>query len=74
MSDSDDLLKRFGTRVRSLRAKAGFSQEGFAHHCGLDRTYMGGVERGERNLSLRNIGIIARSLGITLSKLMSGLR
>jgi transcriptional regulator with XRE-family HTH domain len=73
MSGSDDLLKRFGQRVRSLRLKAGFSQEGFAHHCGLDRTYMGGVERGERNLSLRNIGVIARALGITLAKLMSGL-
>jgi len=51
----------------------GFSQEGFAAECGLDRTYMGGIERGERNLALRNIDLISKTLGISLAELMQGL-
>jgi len=43
-----EILTSFGSAVRNLRLKQGFSQEGFADHCGLDRTYIGGVERGER--------------------------
>jgi ribosome-binding protein aMBF1 (putative translation factor) len=58
MVDRRDVLKRFGARVRELRSAKGFSQESFAAHCGLDRTYLGGVERGERNLALRNIAAI----------------
>ena len=63
-------LVRFGQRVRDLRRKAGFSQEGFALQCGLDRTYIGGIERGERNVSLRNIELIAQALGMSLSELV----
>lgn len=68
-----DILVRFGQRVRELRAEQGWSQEGFAYDCGLDRTYVGGIERGERNLALRNIEKIAETLGITISELMEGL-
>ena len=68
-----DILERFGQRVRELRTDAGYSQEGFAAACELDRTYMGGIERGERNLALRNIERIANTLGISLSELMNGL-
>jgi transcriptional regulator with XRE-family HTH domain len=68
-----DILKRFGQRVRALREAQGFSQESFAIHCGLDRTYVGGIERGERNLALRNIEVIAKALGIPISELMKGL-
>jgi transcriptional regulator with XRE-family HTH domain len=67
-----DILRRFGERVRALRKAEGLSQEAFADRCGLDRTYLGGVERGERNLALRNIGVIARALGMSISKLMKG--
>lgn len=73
MNGKADLLKRFGQRVRKLRKEAGLSQEAFADQCGLDRTYIGGVERGERNVSLRNLDIIAHSLGMPLSKLTKGL-
>ena len=73
MSGQGDLLKRFGQRVRQLRQGAGLSQEAFADKCGLDRTYIGGVERGERNVSLRNLNVIAEGLGISLSKLLKGL-
>ena len=72
MARKGDLLKSFGQRVRELRQLAGFSQESLADKCGLDRTYIGGIERGERNVSLRNIGLIAHSLGICLSDLMRG--
>jgi transcriptional regulator with XRE-family HTH domain len=73
MSNDSDILKRFGQRVRLLRKRAGLSQEAFADECGLDRTYVGGIERGERNIALRNIEVIALALGLTLSKLMHGL-
>lgn len=68
----EDVLVRFGRRVRELRRQAGLSQEGFALRCGLDRTYVGGIERGERNLGLRNIELIARTLDVSLSYLMKG--
>jgi len=68
-----DILIRFGERVRDLRKKASLSQEEFAGRCHLDRTYIGGIERGERNVSLRNIAIIARALEVTISELTRGL-
>jgi transcriptional regulator with XRE-family HTH domain len=46
MDDKADVLKRFAKRVRELRRAAGFSQEAFAAECWLNRTYMGGIERG----------------------------
>lgn len=71
MADGD-VLTRFGTRVRELRRERNLSQEAFAHACGLDRTYVGGIERGERNVALRNIAVIAETLGLTLSQLLKG--
>lgn len=64
MTDADrsPLLKAFGNAVREYRKAQGFSQEGFAHYCGLDRSYMGGVERGERNVTLANIERIIAAL------------
>lgn len=70
---ADDVLERFGRRVRELRKARGYSQESFAHACGLDRTYIGGIERGERNVALRNIERIARTLGISIAELMQGI-
>lgn len=55
-------LKRFGERVRQLRVAAGLSQEQLADRCGLHRTYIGGVERGERNVGLLNVYAIAAAL------------
>jgi transcriptional regulator with XRE-family HTH domain len=73
MPSQADILVRFGKRVRELRREASYSQEGFAAECGLDRTYFGGIERGERNVALRNIHRIAKTLHISLSELMAGL-
>lgn len=72
MDRKPDILLRFGHRVRELRKAKGFSQESFAEHCGLDRSYMGGIERGERNVALRNVEIIAQALDLTISELMQG--
>ncbi len=63
----ENLLTRFGKAVRKMRHKLGVSQEEFADFCGLDRSYIGGVERGERNVSLINIERIAKALGVTLA-------
>ena len=71
--DGEDILKRFGKRVRELRKSQGYSQESFAAECGLDRTYLGGIERGERNVALRNAAVIAKTLNISTSDLTKGL-
>jgi transcriptional regulator with XRE-family HTH domain len=57
-----DHLTRFGERVRQLRVAAGLSQEQLADRCHLHRTYIGGVERGERNVGLLNVYAIAAAL------------
>jgi len=62
-------LVAFGRTVRKLRSAKGYSQEAFADACELDRTYIGGVERGERNLGLLNIHRIANALEIKVSML-----
>ncbi len=72
MAKRADILVRFGQRVRKLRKEQGYSQENFAYTCELDRTYIGGIERGERNLSLRNIERIADTLKVSLAELMEG--
>ena len=73
MSLDSDITWRFGKRVQELRRSKGLSQEAFAAICGLDRTYISGIERGRRNLSLRNVEVIARALEASLSELMEGL-
>lgn len=73
MARRADILVRFGKRVRERREALGLSQEAFAARCDLDRTYVSGIERGLRNLSLRNIDVIAAGLGTTISDLTEGL-
>jgi transcriptional regulator with XRE-family HTH domain len=69
----DDITIRFGKRVRQRRLAKELSQEAFAAAANLDRTYVSGIERGKRNVSLRNIAIIAKALGISISDLTEGL-
>lgn len=64
-----DIKRKFGAEIRALREKKGLSQEAFADLCGLHRTYIGAVERGERNISLENIEKIAKALGVSISSL-----
>jgi len=68
-----DLQVILGKRIRELRSKKGFSQESFADHCGLHRTYMGGIERGERNLTIQTVLTVSKGLGMSMSELLSGI-
>lgn len=67
---SKDPRKQFGEHIRNLRKKVGWSQEDLAEACGLHRTYVGAVERGERNVSLLNIAKLARALRVKPADLL----
>lgn len=73
MQNSALVKLQFGERLRNLRKERQLSQEEFAELTQLHRTYIGGIERGERNVSLINIVQIARALEITPSQLLEGL-
>jgi transcriptional regulator with XRE-family HTH domain len=66
-----DIQQQFGNRVRSLRQHRRLSQEELAYRARVHRTYLGGIERGERNPSLKNISSIAEALGVGLNELFS---
>jgi transcriptional regulator with XRE-family HTH domain len=55
---------RFGSTIRELREEHGYSQEELAEHAGLHRNYVGGIERGERNVALENIAKLAKALSV----------
>lgn len=65
-----DILKRFGARIKELRLQNEWSQELLAEKTGFHRTYIGMVERGERNLSLKNVEIFANVFSLSISKLL----
>ena len=69
-----DPRARLGQTVRKRRRALRLSQEGLAEKADLHWTYIGGIERGERNVSLLNIVKIARALGVTASRLLTGIR
>lgn len=64
-----DVKRKFGDRVRELRHQRGVSQEAFADECGVHRTYMSGIERGLRNVSIENVVKIARALEVSVGVL-----
>jgi transcriptional regulator with XRE-family HTH domain len=66
-------LETLGQTIRTLRTKREWSQEELAVRAGLDRTYVGGVERGERNLSILNLIKIADALGVGVDHLVRNL-
>jgi len=57
-------LIKIGQKIRQLRLERGFSQEDFAAEVSIDRSYMGGIERGERNVAALNLIRIAKALGV----------
>jgi transcriptional regulator, XRE family len=67
--DKNEYLVRFGKRMKELRKQKGLSQEELALLCELDRSYIGSVERGERNISLINIYKITLALNINIKDL-----
>lgn len=70
MNKKDKICVLFGEVVRNLRKAKGFSQERFADHVGIHRTYIGGIERGERNPTLTTIYRIAGGLGVPARDLL----
>lgn len=71
-SDQDKiLLEKLGQHIRELRNQSEISQEKLAFACDLDRTYIGSVERGERNVSIINLNKIAAALNISLMDLLN---
>ena len=66
------ICNKFGNRVRQLRIAQGLSQEVWAQKAKLHRTYIGGIERGERNVSLVNIEKISVALNMTVEDIMKG--
>lgn len=64
------ILVSFGKKVRALRAARDLSQEELAEHANLDRTYISGIERGKRNVSIVNLYKIANALRVTASELL----
>lgn len=67
------LLLKFGKRVRLLRLDRGWTQEELAHRTGLNRSYMSEVERGKSDVSLSTLQKIAKTLGISLAELLTGI-
>jgi transcriptional regulator with XRE-family HTH domain len=66
-----DLQRRLGRNLRSLRKAKGLSQEAFANTLEIHRTYMGGLERGERNVTLKTVERIAVALGLDPTDLLA---
>jgi transcriptional regulator with XRE-family HTH domain len=66
-----DLQRRLGTNLRSVRKAKGLSQEAFADVLQIHRTYVGGLERGERNITLKTVERIAGALGVDPAELLS---
>lgn len=64
-------LRALGASVRARRRTLGLSQDALAEKTGLHRTYIGGIERGERNVSLLNICVLARALSVSVSDLLA---
>ena len=68
-NDPDNAKQQLGKAIRKKRQELGYSQEAFAYQCGVHRTYMGAIERGERNISLMNIIKISNAMNMKPSKL-----
>ncbi|MFT4064854.1 helix-turn-helix domain-containing protein [Paraburkholderia sp.] len=65
-----DPLEMFGKRLVELRKAKGWSQETLALESGLARSYVGGIERGQRNIALYNICVLAKTLGVTPDEML----
>lgn len=70
MDSKQNILIKFGERVREIRKDKGLSQEELAHKADLHRTYIGMIERAEKNITLLNIEKIANALEVSMHKLL----
>jgi transcriptional regulator with XRE-family HTH domain len=71
MQDQDEILNRVGRNIRNARSREDLSQEKLAHKAELDRSYVGGIERGERNPTVISLMKLARALEVSLSDLLT---
>ena len=69
-----DVRRRLGLNLKRLREEQGFSQESFADHCGLHRTYISGIERGVRNPTVLILDKIAKALKVPAGMLLDDVR
>ncbi len=67
---STKLISILSQNIKKIRQKMGISQEELAHRCGLHRTYIGAIERGERNITLSSLEIIASTLDVDIPTLL----
>lgn len=74
MHKKSPALIKLGKRIREFRQEKGLSQEDFAYEVGLDRTYIGGVERGERNIATLNLIRIAKALKVEVGELFPAIK
>ena len=70
-TDTDGRLRKLGAAIRKARDDRGLSQEALADAAGLDRSHMGKIERGERNVSVLNVARVCDALAITMTALMA---
>lgn len=70
-TDSNGRLRKLGAAIRAARLERGLSQEALADASGIDRSHMGKLERGERNVSLLNVARVAEALDMTIASLMA---
>jgi len=73
MAEKDQVLIKLGRNLRKAREKRGWSQEVFAFQCGVHRTYVGSVERGEYNVTILTLRKFTKALGITLRDAIRGI-
>lgn len=73
VENKSKLLVDLGNRIRELRLAAGLTQEALADLCELDRTYISGIERGKRNVAIKNLATIGSALQVSLAELLSGI-
>ena len=69
--DEDGRLKALGQAIRDVRKARSVSQEALAHNAGIDRSHMGKIERGERNVTALNLLRVAKALGVQTSEIFS---
>ena len=74
LMSKDPYLVALGARIQAIRRAKGFSQEAFAAEAGLDRSYYGGIERGERNVAALNLIQIAKVLGVEVGELFPAMK
>jgi transcriptional regulator with XRE-family HTH domain len=68
-----NITERFGTRLRQLRQKQGWTQVVMAERVGIDRSYISDMERGKKNVCLPTLEVLAQAFGVAISQLLKGL-